>query len=294
MQEKRENKKDGENSDIYNVEKTKEKGGIGMQAMLKYSGGKRNEIKYFKKYIPKEFDKYIEPFIGGGAVYFHLEPEKAIINDINTPLIEFYKGIRDNYEKIYEELKELNEEYRDEEKREELYYKIRDMYNGKIEVKYEPAAIYYFINKTAYSGMIRYNQKGEFNVPFGRYKNINIDAISEEHHKLLKKTKIYNENFEKIIKMAKKDDFVFLDPPYDTTFKEYGNLKNDFGENEHRKLAKIFKESKAKIMLVISETPLILELYGDYVVDTYEKRYAVNIKNRFKSKAKHLIIKNYE
>lgn len=281
-----------------------------MQALLKYRGGKRREIKFFEEYFPEDFDVYIEPFFGGGAVYFHLEPEKAIINDINKPLIDFYIGLKNNYNQVTKELNELSDLYKAnrnefedlkknnpnkivEDKNEDLYYKIRNMYNSIIEKEYTDAAIYYFINKTAYSGMIRYNSNGEFNVPYGRYKNLKVNNITVDHKKLLNKTKIYCKDFEEIIKMAGPNDFIFLDPPYDTVFKDYGNMKTNFGEEEHRRLAKVFKESEAKIMLIISKTPFIMSLYKDYIKESYDKKYAVNIRNRFESEAEHLIITNY-
>ena len=128
------------------------------------------------KHIPNFNGKYIEPFLGGGAVFFHIEPQKAIINDINTPLINFYKGVRDNYNclrkeldnieatytknrETYEALKKLTPNERIKDKNEDLYYQIRNQFNNLTEKQYSDALLYYFINKTAYSGMIRYNAK---------------------------------------------------------------------------------------------------------------------------------------
>ena len=153
-----------------------------MNPMLKYRGGKSKEIPFFENFIPKQFDTYIEPFLGGGAVYFDLEPEKAIIGDINEKLIAFYQNVRDNYSEmraqldilhklyaenqlLYKTQKMQNKDVRVENKNEELYYLIRDMYNGKIPSEYLEGVLYFFINKTAYSGMIRYNSNGEYNVP---------------------------------------------------------------------------------------------------------------------------------
>lgn len=158
--------------------------------------------------------------------------------------------------------------------------------------------VYFFINKTSYSGMIRYNAQGEYNVPFGRYKNFNTKLITDKHHELLTKTEIYNTDFAEIFKMAKPDDFMFLDPPYHSaTFHDYGNCvksdENAFNESEHRRLAEEFKKLKCKALMVIGETELIRELYKDYIVDEYGKNYSVNIRNRFKNSAKHLVITNY-
>lgn len=285
-----------------------------MRPVLKYRGGKQNEIKYFVKYFPKEFDTYIEPFVGGGAVFFYLEHKKNIINDINPKLMTFYKDLKYNYPRMREELDYLQNVYEKNQveyeaqkavvggdyvvnRNEELYYEMRDIFNNP-NGKWLFGTVYFFINKTSYSGMIRYNQQGEYNVPFGRYKHFNTKLITDKHHELLTRTEIYNTDFEEIFKMAKPDDFMFLDPPYHSaTFHDYGNCvksnENEFDESEHRRLAELFKKLKCKALMVIGETELIRELYRDYIVDEYSKNYSVNIRNRFKNSAKHLIITNY-
>lgn len=285
-----------------------------MRPVLKYRGGKLNEIKYFKKYIPKEFDTYIEPFVGGGAVFFYLEQKKNIINDINNKLMTFYKQLKYDYPRMRKELDYLQDVYDKNQaeyeaqkavvggdyvvnRNEELYYEMRHLFNYP-NGKWLEGTVYFFINKTSYSGMIRYNAQGEYNVPFGRYKNFNTKLITDKHHELLTRTEIYNTDFEKIFKMAKPEDFMFLDPPYHSaTFHDYGNCikpdENGFDELEHRRLAEAFKKLKCKALMVIGETELISELYKDYIVDEYCKNYSVNIRNRFKSSAKHLIITNY-
>lgn len=284
-----------------------------MNPMLKYRGGKSKEIPQFQSYIPKQYDTFIEPFLGGGAVYFYLEPERAIINDINEKLISFYLNVRNDYEEtrkqldilqnIYEEnqnlykrLKNENPDIRVENKNEELYYLIRDMYNGKIPAQYLDGVLYFFINKTAYSGMIRYNSSGEYNVPFGRYPNFNTRLVTPAHSKLLKKAKIYRKDYAEIFEMAKNNDFMFLDPPYDCVFNDYGNIDmmNGFDEVQHRRLAQDFRNLSCKAMMIIGKTPLTVELYRNFIKDEYEKSYAVNIRNRFKSEAKHIIVTNYK
>lgn len=283
-----------------------------MNPMIKYRGGKSKEISHFFNHMPKDYSRYIEPFFGGGALYFYLQPDKAIINDINFRLYSFYKEMQEKYpearrqldklQKIYEEnqaayekLKIEHPEERVENKNEALYYTMRDAFNHKINTEYLDAVVYFFINKTAYSGMIRYNANGEYNVPFGRYKNFNTKLISDAHYKLLQKAEIYNSDYSQIFDMAEGDDFIFLDPPYDCIFSDYGNdnYKDGFGEDEHRRLANDFKNLSAKALLVIGKTSLTEELYGRYIVEEYEKSYAVNIRNRFKSDAKHIIVTNY-
>ncbi len=283
-----------------------------MNPLIKYRGGKSKEIQYFIKYVPETYSRYIEPFVGGGALFFYLQPQTAIINDVNTRLYDFYKEVKEEYpklriqldrlQKIYEknqaEYEQLKKQYpleRVENKNEELYYTLRDAFNHKTKSKYLDSVLYFFINKTAYSGMIRYNAKGEYNVPFGRYKNFNTRLITDEHYELLKRTEIYNKDYSEIFNMANGQDFIFLDPPYDCIFNDYGNesYKNGFGEGEHRRLANDFKNLPCKALLVIGKTELTEELYGKYVVEEYEKSYAVNIRNRFKSDAKHIIVTNY-
>lgn len=281
--------------------------------MIKYRGGKSREIQSFQKYIPCEFEKFFEPFLGGGAVYFYLEPETAVINDINLNVINFYRDVQKHYPKMrkqldqlqelyeanqyaYKELKLRNPEERVENKNEALYYRIRDMFNGKIPKEYLESVIYYFINKTAYSGMIRYNASGDYNVPFGRYANFNTNIITKEHSELLKKADILCGDYTVAFNMATSKDFMFLDPPYDCIFNDYGNLEleDGFNEDEHRRLAEDFKNLSCKALMVIGRTPLTEELYGKYIRDEYFKSYAVNIRNRFKSDSKHIVVMNYK
>lgn len=283
-----------------------------MRPLIKYRGGKSKEIPQIVSHIPKFSGRYIEPFFGGGALYFHLEPQKAIINDINTKLMDFYRGVRDDYSVLRRELDEIEEQYeanrnefeqlkkkhpneRVEDKNEALYYEIRNMFNGLADKKYSDALLYFFINKTAYSGMIRYNAKGEFNVPFGRYRHLNTKLVTREHSELLKTADIFNEDYEKIFKMANSDDFIFLDPPYDCVFSDYGNeeYKDGFNDECHIKLAEDFRKLPCKALLVIGKTKLTEKLYGDLIIAEYPKTYAVNIRNRFKSIANHILVANF-
>lgn len=283
-----------------------------MKPLVKYRGGKSREIPHLIKHIPSFTGRYIEPFFGGGALYFYLEPKKAIINDINSKLMAFYKGVKSDFEllskelleieKIYlinrrkfEELKAKTPDLRVDDENESLYYQIRDMFNDLTEKKYSDALLYFFINKTAYSGMIRYNAKGEFNVPYGRYTNLNTSLVTKAHSKLLANTEIYNLDYKSIFEIAKEDDFMFLDPPYDCVFSDYGNAeyKDGFNEKNHTELANSFLNLKCKALMVIGRTPLTEKLYNDLIVDEYGKSYAVNIRNRFKSTASHILISNY-
>ena len=283
-----------------------------MKPIVKYPGGKSKEIKNFLQFIPHNYDRYIEPFTGGAALYFYLEPQSALINDINSKLIDFYLAVQNNYEQLKKELTRLESIYHSNQveyeqikqsetatgfvknKNESLYYLLRDMYNGKIEKKYLDATLYYFINKTSYSGMLRFNSKGEFNVPFGRYKNFNTEMVSEEHCALLRRTEITKMDYSKVFDKCSTNDFVFLDPPYDCVFTDYGNVgEEDFSEQSQIKLAEDFRNLSAKSLMIIGKTELTKHLYEPYIKSEYSKKYAVNIKNRFKAESTHLIITNY-
>jgi len=282
-----------------------------MNPVLKYRGGKSREISKFINYFPNDYNRYIEPFLGGGAVFFYLEPDKAILNDVNARLMTFYEQLRNKYTLMRKQLNALQKEYeinqinfkklktkRPDEivpnANENLYYKLREIYN-KPDKSYLEGVVYFFINKTAYSGMIRYNSNGDYNVPFGRYPNFNTQLITEQHSTLLGNAELYNVDYENIFNMASEDDFIFLDPPYDCIFNDYGNIDmmNGFDEEQHKRLAADFKNINCRVLMVIGKTPLTESLYKNYIADEYYKNYAVNIKNRFNNDKMHIIVKNY-
>ena len=283
-----------------------------MKPMLKYRGGKAKEIPHIMEFVPRFSGRYVEPFLGGGALFFYLEPRRAILNDINSKLMDFYRGVRNNFTSLRAELNQIEELYKvnraDFEKQkalypndrvpdinEELYYQIRDMFNSKIEKKYSDALLYYYINKASYSGMIRYNANGDFNVPYGRYKHLNTQPVTIAHSNLLKRAELYNTDYSDIFNLCDPNDFIFLDPPYDCVFSAYGNeeYREGFNEDSHRKLANDFVNLPCMALMVIGCTALTEELYGKYIVGEYEKNYAVNIRNRFKSAARHIVVSNY-
>ena len=282
-----------------------------MNPVLKYRGGKSKEIPHFAREFPKNFRRYIEPFLGGGAVYFHIQPENAILNDLNKPLMNFYFQLKNDYELmrkqldeiqvIYEknqtEYKLLKEKFPEEKvpnQNEDFYYSMRTLFNHPNST-YLEGVVYFFINKTAYSGMIRYNSDGEYNVPFGRYPNLNTQLITKQHSELLQNAELFNCDYSKIFEVADEKDFMFLDPPYDCVFNDYGNtdLMNGFDEDEHRRLATDFKNLSCPALMIIGKTQLTEELYGKYICGSYHKNYAVNIRNRFKNDKIHVIVKNY-
>lgn len=260
---------------------------INLKPLFKWSGGKKDELSRILPHIPYNYSIYIEPFIGGGALYFHLNPKKAVINDIHKDLIDFYQNIKDgNINLIYDFMKKnLNDE--------ETYYNVRSF---KCENSLDNAKKFYYLRKTCFRGMLRYNSKGDFNIPFGRYKTYKFEELKNENYeKLLKNTEIFNKNYDYIFeKYNNSDNFMFLDPPYDSEFTDYGYCK--FDKEEHKKLAKNFKETSIKCLMIIGKTDFIQELYKDYIVDEYEKKYKFKIHSGRigdEINVKHLIIKNY-
>jgi DNA adenine methylase len=264
--------------------KTKKKS---LTPLVKWSGGKKDELDRILPYLPKEYSMYIEPFIGGGAIYFYLCPEQAVINDVHKELIDFYQSIKDGYSsQIYNFMQNHPND-------ETTYYQVRAMNHDKI---LDNAKRFYYLRKTCFRGMLRYNSKGEFNIPYGRYKTCNFEDLKNEKYEiLLKRTQVHNTDFETIFdNYNDKDNFMFLDPPYDSEFTDYGYCT--FGKDEHIRLAKCFKSTKIKCLMIIGKTPFIEELYNGYIVDEYDKKYRFKLHSgRVGSEinTKHLVIKNY-
>ena len=235
-----------------------------LKPIVKWSGGKKDELKHILPHIPINYSTYLEPFIGGGAVYFHLNPETAVINDVHKELVDLYQSIKDGHSNdIYNFMKEHPNE-------EETYYKVRGYDNTQV---LDNAKRFYYLRKTCFRGMLRYNSKGKFNIPYGRYKNFNFEEIKDTNYEdLLKRTEILNKSFENIFNdYNDNNNFMFLDPPYDSEFTDYGYCT--FGKEEHNKLATCFKETKIKCLMIIGKTEFIQDLYKDYIVDEYDKKY---------------------
>ena len=259
-----------------------------LKPIIKWSGGKSDEIKMFEKYFPEKFTTYIEPFVGGGSVYFYLNPENAIISDVHTELIDLYRSIgQGKGPEIYDFMKNTPND-------ENTYYIVRD----KMEINNEldRAKRFYYQRKTCFRGMLRYNKSGKFNIPFGRYKTINYNDLTNKGYEvLLNRTEILNKDFEYIFTTYNdENNFMFLDPPYDSEFTDYGYCQ--FGKEEQKKLAALFKTTKIKCLMIIGKTKFIEELYSGYIVAEYDKKYKFKLyDNRIGDEinTKHLVIKNY-
>lgn len=263
----------------------KQKGAL--NPIIKWSGGKKDELKHIIPHIPDNIKTYIEPFVGGGAVYFYINHDRAVINDVHKELIDFYQSVKNGCsDEIYNFMKSHPNE-------EETYYKVRSY---KPKNKLENAKRFYYLRKTCFRGMLRYNKKGEFNIPFGRYKTFNYEDLkNKKYEELLKRTEILNKSFEYMFETYNdQNNFMFLDPPYDSEFTDYGYCT--FGKEEHKILAKHFKDTNIKCLMIIGKTPFIKELYKEYIIDEYDKKYKFKLHSGRvgdEINTKHLIIKNY-
>ncbi len=259
-----------------------------LKPLIKWSGGKSDEIKMFEKFFPTDFDTYIEPFVGGGSVYFYLNPKKAVINDVHKELIDLYKSVGEGKTQDIYEFMETHPN------NEETYYKVRDQM--EIKSPLDNAKRFYYQRKTCFRGMLRYNKDGKFNIPYGRYKTINYEDLkNKSYEELLSRTEIMNKGFEYIFEnYNNSNNFMFLDPPYDSEFTDYGYCQ--FGKEQQKILADLFKQTSIKCLMIIGKTKFIEELYKDYIVCEYDKKYKFKLHSGRigdEINTKHLIIKNY-
>ena len=238
-------------------------------------------------------------------------PKNAFLSDSNRQLMDFYKDFSKHYTRVRRELEALEAVYRLNQREYELektinpeehvvnrnenrYYLFRSAMNGHRYCDYNSATIYYYINRLAYAGLTRFNSRGEFNAPFGHYKKFSIENADLSHAQLLQQAELkcckYKYAFERACGADSARNFMFLDPPYNGVFSNYGT---PFGEKEHRELAQDFRNLSCKALMVIGKTPLTEELYRGLIKDEYGVKYAIDIKNRMPRNNGHLIITNY-
>ncbi len=269
--------------------------------VVKWVGGKRQLLDEILPLLPKRMTSYCEPFLGGGAVLFSIQPAKAIVNDLNEDLINVYETIRDDVDGLIENLKK-------HENTSEYFYKIRDidrnheMYASLS--KLEKASRLIFLNKTCFNGLFRVNSLGEFNSPFGYYKNPNIvnDAVLRAVSKYFnsKDISFYKEDFSETLKRVNRGGFVYLDPPYDPisdTASFTGYNKCGFDRKEQSRLKNSCDELNKrgiKFMLSNSSTEFICDLYKDYKINKVNAKRAVNSDASKRGSVEEVIITNYE
>lgn len=268
---------------------------------LKWAGGKLQLIEQFENLFPPSFNKYCEPFVGSGAVFFHiksnLRPYKVILSDINKELINCFVVVRDSPYELIELL--FNHKNNHSKK---YYYAIRSIENNRLD-SLESAARLIYLNKSCFNGLYRVNSKGQFNVPYG---DIHKPRIFDRNMLLqasqfLQDVELRVMTFEKVLDFAEKYDFVYLDPPYiplskTSSFTRYS--KDDFSLLEQKRLSEVFRILDSRgcfVMLSNSDHPLVRELYDDY------KKYSVvvrakrmiNSKGNGRGPINELVVRNY-
>ncbi|WP_296877279.1 DNA adenine methylase [Thomasclavelia sp.] len=274
-----------------------------LSPVLKWVGGKRQLLNDIIPMIPKNCSTYVEPFIGGGAVLFELQPKKAIINDFNSELINVYTVIKDYPEELIKEL-----QFHKENNTSEHFYIVRE-YDRKPDffsqmTVVQKAARVIYLNKTCYNGLYRVNSAGQFNSPYGKYKNPNI--VNETVIRAM--SKYFNENniiiknvdFKDALKGLRRGAFVYLDPPYmpiSSSSSFTGYTENGFNEDKQRELKEVCDKLDGKGIKFLqsnSDCEFIRELYSDYKIKTIKAKRAINSKGNSRGEINEVLIYNYE
>lgn len=264
---------------------------------LKWAGGKSRLITDYEPYLPKVemVRRYIEPFIGSAALFFHLQPPRARLADCNRKLIEVYEVVRDDVDRLIAALQPHKNEKR-------YYYRIRAQDPRGLD-KVARAARIIYMNKTCYNGLYRENQQGQFNVPFGRYKRPRIcdEPRLRAASQALQGVELCSADFSEAVAAAGEGDFVYFDPPYvplnaTSNFTSYSRF--GFDERDHRRLAHTVHELTARgcrVMLSNSSAPLVYELYNRpaYTLQEIEARRNINSKADGRGPVTELLILNY-
>jgi DNA adenine methylase len=269
--------------------------------VVKWVGGKRQLLPEIQKYIPKTITTYYEPFLGGGAVLFNTQPPKAIVNDINEELINLYIVVRDNADELIEDLKKYKNDA-------DSFYNVREL-DRKIDIyskltNVQRASRIHYLNKTCFNGLFRVNMAGQFNSPFGSYKNPNIvnDVTIRAVSKYLNDAKIELRcgDYEESLRGIKKGAFVYFDPPYDpisdsSSFTGYS--RGGFDRNEQIRLKMVCDKLDAKgikFLLSNSSTDFITDLYEGYTIETIQAKRSINSKGDERGEVDEVLVRNYE
>jgi DNA adenine methylase len=270
---------------------------------LKWVGGKGKLRNALNAMMPAgiELMRHVEPFMGGGAMFFGRAPQRALLCDINPDLVSTYKTVRDHAAELARELSKLAKQH-DKER----YYEVRELFNQRPSrpsqrSDIERAAMFIYLNKTCFNGLYRVNRRGEFNVPMGAYKNPgildadNLFAASA----LLARADIRCTSFETLLSEARPGDFVYMDPPYEplsrtANFTSYA--QEGFSQADQTRLRDVFRELDrrgTKLMLSNSDVPFIRDLYRGFQIDTIMAPRAVSCDAATRGPVKEVVVRNY-
>lgn len=279
---------------------------IEAQPFLKWVGGKGQLLDQLDAFFPATVTRYFEPFVGGGAVFFHLKHRfprlRAFLRDINPELINTYRAVRDRPLELMRHLDQHAAEFK--AKGDDYYYLVRSQHDlaGDEKKIVERAARMIFLNKTCFNGLWRVNARGEFNVPVGSYKNPRL--YDEENlwaaSRALQDTRLEVQDFRRTFGETRRDDFIYVDPPYypvspTASFTSYA--REEFGEGEQRELHARFADAArrgVRVMLSNSDTPFIRNLHGDFQIHTVQARRAINCDGSKRGEVNEVIVTRRE
>ncbi|EKQ67380.1 DNA adenine methylase Dam [Leptolyngbyaceae cyanobacterium JSC-12] len=261
---------------------------------LKWAGGKSQLIPQYIPYFPKNYSTYYEPFLGGGAIFFHLQPRRALLMDINSELVNVYQCVRDRVDELIEFLKHHRNCHCSD-----YYYQMRACIPASA---VERAARLIYLNKTCFNGLYRENSKGQFNVPIGRYKNPGIfdPDLLYAASRSLQTSEVVIAPFEAVLEYARShQDFVYFDPPYHpisatSNFTAYNRYA--FKSDDHIRLRDTFVELAkrgVKVMLSNSDCPFVRELYQGFHIHPILAARAINSNAKRRGKITELLITSY-
>lgn len=270
-----------------------------LPTFVKWAGGKSQLIEQFKLFFPKKINRYFEPFVGSGAVFFyikkHFNPKKILLSDVNEGLINCFQVVRGEVDKLIPLLKQYKSYHSTQH-----YYKVRRKDPKKLS-NVEAAARFIYLNKTCYNGLYRVNAKGQFNVPIGRYKNPAIldEKTLREASSMLNGVTIETMPFEKVVDFVRKRDFIYLDPPYyplskTSSFTSYSKFK--FLGEEQKKLAGLFRKLDKMgcfLMLSNSDHPFTRSLYEGYNIRVVRAKRFISCDGKNRGPINELVVMNY-
>lgn len=283
---------------------------VAPRPFLKWAGGKNQLIRQYLPYFPTEYQRYYEPFVGGGAVFFHLQPQQAVLTDINRELINVYRCVRDEVEELIARLEDHRHDHCAEH-----YYAVRsqptpaddtpdDLAESLLQRRHlDRAARFIYLNKTCFNGLYRENSKGGFNVPLGSYKNPAIcdPDILRSDAEVLKSAQIKAATFEHVLEHATTDqDFVYFDPPYHpltatskfTSYSRYSFLEAD--QIRLRDVVIELCDRGVKVMLSNSDCPFVRDLYKDFHIHTIYASRNINCNADKRGKITEVLVTSYE
>lgn len=275
-----------------------------MVPILKWAGGKRQLLPVLQSRLPKRFGNFYEPFVGGGALLIDLYNsgclQKAVISDLNLDVFNLYQVVKTRVADLILHLTNLPYGNKRED-----FLKARARFNSLKDFQPphpERAALMLYLNRHCYNGLYRVNSRGEFNVPFGRYKNPSMPGEEQLllFHEMLQQVEILNLDFEKVVEDIQEGDFVYFDPPYvplSSTANFTSYTRNGFGEADQIRLARVFKkldERGAYVMVSNADVPLMWELFQGYSLTVIGAPRRINSDTRGRHLVRELIITNYQ